>query len=484
MSRDVEAVNGDAPGRDLAGGDVAAGDTVAVDSAAHSAVTAALHRAGVLLAAGRPEEAERGLRSAQGEAPRDARLLIALSQAVLEQGRAADAAGLARAAVAARPAAVTWQNLAAVLLAGDRDPDGALEAARQAIRLEPRRPEPYGLAALSLSVLPGYQGDRLEAARGLARTALELAPRSVPVLAAAGEVERFHDPFAARARYQEALAVEPLDRALLERSAQLSDGTDAERAALGRAAVRLDPVNARAWGELAGTVSSGLRRFGVLGQACALVTALAAVWLPGWVAAVVGALAQLQVLVGAGFTMATVTGELPREFVRDVLWGTRRARVAGLSHLATPVLAMVGAAVLLVRGGEARSGGAVLGLAVLALAPATWIRLGDLYGQVPVALRRQTSAAVRRRAGVPPWTPAAVATVVALAGAFAATGHVAHPEAFGVFAALAGLVTLPPAVARVVAEPGRPAPGAVLALVAGVAELVLGVLVVALEGSA
>lgn len=320
----------------------------------------ALHLAEV----GRYDDAERSLRAALADAPRDADLLTLLGFVLRMRQDYAAALRACDAAVAADPGvagahAERAENLRALIR--DRD---AVAAATEATRLAPHDPAGYLVLARALCGIRQY--DR---ARAVAREGLALRPRSVDGLLTVADVERdsgHRD--AAEAATRSALAIDPANQYGRWLLAML----DAERFRVGRSmralreVARDNPgrpdVISMTWPVR--SLLSGVRRW--LPPAVALIVVLLVVanwWTPaawagrglaGLFAAVVAGLA-VRVLVPAG--------RLPWRCLRLVPELLRRAILAGLVTVGVTTALLIG---------YAASGWWPLPLLALAAVPLLW----------------------------------------------------------------------------------------------------------------
>jgi len=168
-------------------------------------VSGAYRQARALADVRRWADAEQALRRGLADEPADADLLTFLSYLLRMQRDYPAALAAADAAVTADPAlADAHAERAESLLALVRDAD-AIEAAREAARLEPHRPVGHLVLARSLA-----SARHFKPARTSAQHALSLAPRSVEALLTVADVERDAGNRTVAARYaQAALAIDP-----------------------------------------------------------------------------------------------------------------------------------------------------------------------------------------------------------------------------------------------------------------------------------
>jgi cytochrome c-type biogenesis protein CcmH/NrfG len=330
-------------------------------------VDAACRRAHLLADVGRYPEAERIVRSALGQAPDSADLLILLGYLLRRQERYLDALAACDAAVALAPDRGDAHAQRAWTLIGMHRTGEATSSATEAVRLDPHRADRHTVLARALS-----DDDRFDEARDAAREALRLAPRSETALLTLADIERHAGNLqAAGVAVRQALTIDPTSTAGRHLLAML----DADRGVVRRSMRTLAGIaqDEPADPDLVSLVWP-IRRV-VVTPRWRLSGAAAAVAAAGLISGVAGrAAAALTCAVTVGFVLRTLVpaGVVPWRAVR--LSPPLVRRWLGLG-LATIVVALG------LLGGYAAGGPVVLPLLVVAGGPVLWLcMLGEIVG--------------------------------------------------------------------------------------------------------
>ncbi|MGX6601411.1 tetratricopeptide repeat protein [Micromonosporaceae bacterium Da 78-11] len=325
----------------------------------------AYFRAQRLAEVGRYEDAERAVRTGLAVAPGSGPLLTLLASILRLRRDYAGALSVADAAAAAAPElpdahAERAENLIALIRSGD-----AVEAAREAVRLDPLEPSGHLILARALAA-----ADDFEQARAAARHGLSLRPGSVEGLLTVADVERdAGNRDAATAAAEAALAISPAHPYGRWLIAML----DAERLRVRRSirglrdVARDNParpdVISMTW-PIRG-VLRGLRRGLAVGAGLICALLLIAHWWPptGSFARILsGVLAA--VLAGFAARVLIPAGRLPWRSLRLLPRLMRRSALAGLSTVGVAVALLVAHAVTAYR---------LFAVLALAAAPLLWI---------------------------------------------------------------------------------------------------------------
>jgi tetratricopeptide (TPR) repeat protein len=306
----------------------------------------AYHRAHRLAEVGRYAEAERIARTGLAAAPGSGRLLALLAWVLRMRRDYPAALAAADAAIGADPGLDdAWAERAEALIALVRAAD-AVEAAREAARLEPFHPGGRLVLARALAA-----AHRLDEARAAAAHGLALDPASVEGLLTVAEVEReagHRDEAAAAARA--ALAIDPANSYGRWLIAML----DAERLRVRRSmralreVARDNParpdVVSMTW-PIRG-VLGGLRRgLAVGGALVCLLLLVAPHWPPLHDFARILSAVLAAVLAGFALRVLVPAGRLPWRCLRLVPRLTRRATTAGLATITLAVTVLIAHAV-------------------------------------------------------------------------------------------------------------------------------------------
>ncbi|GAA1608991.1 tetratricopeptide repeat protein [Actinoplanes couchii] len=298
-------------------------------------------RARALADVGRLDQAEREVRTGLVTTPADPELLGLLAGLRRLQGDFAGALEFADAAVAVAPGqSVVHIERAECLLALARW-DDALATAREAVRLDPWRPEPHRVLARCLTVRKDFGGAREAAGR-----AVTIAPHSVPDLMTLAEVERHAGRRdAARAATSRALAEDPEDAesrwmlALLD--AENMRVKDAMRGLRQLAADHPDRYGAPALTWPIRGLLAGVRRGLLAGLPLVALLALgSAWWAPSMLLSRAAAVVMALVTAGLAVRVLVPAGRLPWICLGLLPARTRRAVAVGLVAASTSVHAL------------------------------------------------------------------------------------------------------------------------------------------------
>ncbi|SDT38685.1 tetratricopeptide repeat protein [Actinoplanes derwentensis] len=288
-------------------------------------------RARALADVGRLDQAEEAVRIGLVTTPADPELLGLLAGLRRLRGDFGAALEFADAAVAVAPGhAVAHIERAECLLGLARWAE-ALTAAREAVRLDPWRPEPHRVLARCLTVRKDFG-----AAREAAGRAITIAPHSVPDLMTLAEVERNAGRRdAARAATSRALAQDPEDAegrwmmALLD--AEKMQVRDAMRGLRQLAADHPERYGAPALTWPVRGLLAGLRRGLLAGVPLVALLALGGRWWePSLLLARGAALVMALVTAGLALRVLIPAGRLPWICLGLLPARTRRAVGAGL----------------------------------------------------------------------------------------------------------------------------------------------------------
>ena len=333
-------------------------------------VEKALREAQVATVTSGPGRAVGLLRAALAGAPGDPRLLLALTDALAADGSLEEAQATAREAVAVLPeSAEPLLALARVQL--KMPGDGirrAAETARAALRLDPDSTR----AHLIVGLAAGYDATATRADRDRARPSVEEALRLAPDLplahVVAGVLDRVDDPANAETHLRRALALDPHEPDALVLLAGLSTTEAGTSAGLLRSAAALSPLDDATRLRLEAAVRRAVHRPAVVAPTVSTVALLGAVWLPVS-PGILGLLAPLVFLVwGALRVLRAVLAEVPRSFVRRVLWSDRGGRLQTVADVVAPPAAAAGILALGTGDGEGLPGVALVLLASVASA--------------------------------------------------------------------------------------------------------------------
>ncbi|UQX86648.1 tetratricopeptide repeat protein [Jatrophihabitans telluris] len=173
---------------------------------------APLAYARTLIEARRHDDALRALAAHLASHPDDVEALCLAAQAQLELNRPAPALDLAQRAISLAPEYEWPLRLASVAHSRLAEPDAALAAARASVRADPGVYQTHTLLSQAIASHPAFDADptfRMQAEQAVA-VALDLAPNEPETHLAAGNLAmRVKDLDGARARFEQALALDP-----------------------------------------------------------------------------------------------------------------------------------------------------------------------------------------------------------------------------------------------------------------------------------